>query len=84
MVLSLVQDHGLFHIIQDKLLQVAAGDPQRSVLMFVENSDKVRPCVFRFHAIRNLATRACWPRLCPYLNGGVGLLVLFAAPGVRA
>lgn len=39
-VLSLVQDHGLFHIIQDKLLQVAAGDPQRSVLMFVENSDK--------------------------------------------
>jgi hypothetical protein len=43
-VLSLVQDHNLFHVIQDKLLQVATGDPQRTVFMLVENSDKVQ-CV---------------------------------------
>ena len=41
-VLSLVQDHNLFHVVQDKLLQIATGDPQRTVALLVENIDKVR------------------------------------------
>ena len=40
-MLTLVQEHGLFSTIQDKLLHVAAGDPQRTVALLVEHYDKV-------------------------------------------